>query len=240
MLKKLFVSTFVSCLCASIGFAQTITATVTGTITDASGAVTPNVSITATNVDTNLRYNTRSNESGVYQLSFLPAGNYTVTAEAAGLKKAVYGPVALEVNQTARVDIAMEVGQVSETVEVTAVAPLLQTENAQTGEQIGARQASNLPLNGRNFTSLTLLVPGAITPNPGSFNGPSRQFGGGRPYVNGNREQSNNFLLDGVDINEPIDNLISITRTSTRSPKSRCSPGTPTPSSATAMAPSST
>ncbi|MDQ2900923.1 MAG: TonB-dependent receptor, partial [Acidobacteriota bacterium] len=194
------------CFCA-LTPAQTITGTITGTVTDASGAVAPNVTVTATNTNTNLTNETKTNPAGVYTLPFLPIGSYTVSAEAAGFKKAVIGPFSLETNQTARVDVSMAVGQVSERVEVTGAAPILQTETAQTGAIITAKDAADLPVNGRNFTQLTLLAPGAVTPNPGSFTGP-RQFGGGRPYVNGNREQSNNFLLDGVDINEPIDNLV--------------------------------
>src|SRR5260370_18899925 len=191
----------------SIGSAQTITGSITGTVTDSSGAVVPNVSITATNTSTNFKYDTKTNDAGVYNLQFLPIGQYSLSAEAAGFKKTVLGPFGLETNQIARIDIAMTVGQVSEQVEVTRVSPILQTESAQTGAVITAKDAADLPVNGRNFTQLVLLAPGAVTPNPGSFTGP-RQFGGGRPYVNGNREQTNNFLLDGVDINEPIDNLI--------------------------------
>ncbi len=188
--------------------AQTITGAITGTVTDSSGAVVPNVKVTATNVDTNLAYTALTNDAGVYNLVFVPVGSYTVAAEAPGFKKITLEPIRLEVNRTARVDISMEVGQVTEAVEVTGIAPILQTETTQTGDVITSTQATDLPLNGRNFLSLTLLVPGAITPNPNSFTSPSRSFGGGRPYVNGNREQTNNFLLDGVDINESIDNLV--------------------------------
>src|SRR5229473_2610689 len=207
-MRKLLLLTVPFALClVSIGMAQTITGSITGTVTDSTGAVVPNVTITATNTSTNLKYDTKTNEAGVYNLQFLPIGQYSLSTEAAGFKKTVLGPFGLETNQIARIDISMVVGQVSERVEVTAVSPILQTESAQTGAVITAKDAADLPVNGRNFTQLTLLVPGAVTPNPGSFTGP-RQFGGGRPYVNGNREQSNNFLLDGVDINEPIDNLI--------------------------------
>ncbi|HWQ55360.1 MAG TPA: TonB-dependent receptor [Bryobacteraceae bacterium] len=189
--------------------AQTVTGSITGTVTDSTGAVAPNVVVSAVNTSTNVRSETTTNESGVYILRFLPTGDYTVTAEAKGFKRQVSNPFRVEVNQVARVDISMTLGEVTETVEVAGVAPILQTETTQTGQAITARQATELPLNGRNFVSLTLLAPGSITPDPASFNTPSRSFGGGRPYVNGNREQSNNFLLDGVDINEPIDNLIA-------------------------------
>lgn len=193
---------------AHTAWAQTITGVITGTVVDSSGAAVPNVKIVATNVGTNLTYPTESNDAGIYNFPFLPIGNYTVSAEASGFKKVELGPFKLEVGQTARVDVKMQVGNVAETVQVTAIAPVLQTETTQTGDVITSTTATELPLNGRNFLSLTLLIPGAITPNPGSFNNPSRQFSGGRPYVNGNREQTNNFLLDGIDIDDPIDNVV--------------------------------
>lgn len=211
-MRPRFICAFLTiCLCVFIapGFSQTITGTLNGTVTDPSGGVLPNVKVVATNVDTNIEYTATTNAAGVYNLLFLPVGRYNVSATASGFKKAVLGPYVLEVNQTARVDVRMEVGEVNQSIEVSSIAPILQTESTQTGGTITATQATALPLNGRNFLSLTLLVPGSLTPNPGSFTTPSRSFGGGRPYVNGNREQSNNFLLDGVDINEPIDDLVS-------------------------------
>jgi hypothetical protein len=147
-----------------------------------------------------------ANENGIYNLLFLPIGNYTLAAEVSGFKKATLGPFKLEVNQTARVDIKMEVGDTSQSVEVQAVAPILQTESTQTGETISAGKLTSLPLNGRNFASLTLLVPGAVTTNPKSLGSSNRL--GARPFVNGNREQTNNFMLDGVDVNDSIDNRI--------------------------------
>ncbi|MGH9662585.1 MAG: carboxypeptidase regulatory-like domain-containing protein [Bryobacteraceae bacterium] len=197
------------CLLAVSAAAQTITGAIGGTVTDASGAVVPNVKVTATNVATNLIYNSQSNAAGIYNLLFLPIGDYNVSAESSGFKKLVLGPFKLETAQTARVDIKMEVGEVTQSVEIRDVAPILQTDTTATGDVITGTQAVAIPLKGRNFLSFTLMVPGSITPNPGSFDGPSRSFGGGRPYVNGNREQTNNFLLDGVDINESIDNLVA-------------------------------
>src|SRR6476660_4649122 len=190
-------------------WSQTITGSITGTITDPAGAVVPNASVAARNVNTNITTETKTNSAGVFNLIFLPVGSYTVTVTATGFKTASLAPFALGVNQTVRVDQAMQVGAITESINVTEAAPSLQTESTQTGDVITATQASALPLNGRNFISLTLLVPGSITPYPNNFNNPSRSFGGGRPYVNGNREQTNNFLLDGVDINEPIDNLVA-------------------------------
>ncbi len=191
------------------GNAQTITGAITGTVTDSTGAVIPNVKVTATNTATNIANASQSNEAGIYNFPFLALGNYTITAEAGGFKKSVFGPFRLEVNQTARVDLALEVGLVTESVEITDVAPALQTESTQTGAVINSTKLTDLPLNGRNFASLSLLVPGTVSTNPQNMSTSGRfQNQGGRPYVNGNREQTNNFLLDGVDVNDSIDNRI--------------------------------
>src|SRR6266567_4639743 len=101
----------------SISIGQTTTGAITGTVTDPSGASIPGVKITATNIATNINNTTQNNEAGVYNFPFLPIGDYTVTAEAQGFKKTVLGPFRLEVNQIARVDPAMEVGAVTESVE---------------------------------------------------------------------------------------------------------------------------
>lgn len=191
------------------GFAQTYTATVTGTVTDQQGAAVANAKVTAANQGTKLDYTATTSDSGVYTIPFLPVGVYVITIEASGFKKVVSNEVKLEVNQTARINLSLTVGGVNDTVNVTDVAPVLQTENVTVGGVITGQTATNLPLNGRNFQQLTLLVPGAITPNPGSFTGPGAGYGGGgRPYVNGNREQGNAFLLDGISVDETIDNRI--------------------------------
>ena len=193
---------------ASILRGQTVTATLTGTIADQTGAIVPGVTVTAINQGTQIEYTAESNSAGVYTIPFLPIGTYVVSAELTGFKKAVTNPIKLEVNQTARIDLKLEVGQISDTVSVSGVAPILQTESTVVGQVISGSTTVNLPLNGRNFAQLTLLVPGAVTPNPTSFTGAGRYGGGGRPYVNGMREQGNSFLLDGVSTDETIDNRI--------------------------------
>src|SRR5205085_11907036 len=133
-------------LLVSAAIAQTTTGAITGTVTDPSGAVVPNVKVTATNAATNISNSTQSNDSGLYNFPFLAAGNYKLTAEAQGFKKAVLGPFQLEVNQTARLDVRLEVGAATESVEVTAVAPTLQTESTQTGGVLSATKLTELPL----------------------------------------------------------------------------------------------
>ncbi len=190
-------------------FAQTYTATVTGTVTDPQGAAVPGARVVATNQGTKMEHAAQTSDSGVYTIPFLPVGIYVITIEASGFKKLVSNEIKLEVNQTARINLQLQVGGVSETVNVTDVSPVLQTESVTVGGVISGNTTTALPLNGRNFQQLTLLVPGTITPNPDSFTGPGGGFGGGgRPYVNGNREQGNSFLLDGVSVDETIDNRI--------------------------------
>jgi Carboxypeptidase regulatory-like domain/TonB dependent receptor len=189
---------------------QTITATLTGTITDSNNAVVPNARVAATNQATQNTFTAQTNTSGNYTIPFLPAGEYVVSVEATGFKKVLSSKIQLEVNQTAKMNLELSVGAVSEIVTVNDVAPVLQTENANVGTVISGNTTNNLPLNGRNFQSLTLLVPGAITPAVNSFTSLSPGAFGGRPYVNGNREQTNAFLVDGISVDETIDNRIGI------------------------------
>jgi hypothetical protein len=186
--------------------AQTQFASFTGTITTKDGNPLPGVEVVATNVATQVKYTARSNDVGLYTISALPIGTYKVRAEAASFQPFETNPIKLETGQSARVDISMQLG-VSENVEVVALSPILQTQDAVVGEVISETTIENMPLNGRNFSQLSLLLPGVVTTEPDSFTEP-KNFGSGRPFVNGQREQENNYMLDGVDMNEPIDNLL--------------------------------
>jgi outer membrane receptor protein involved in Fe transport len=187
--------------------AQTHLASLTGTITSSDGLSIPNVEVVATNEATQVKSTAKSNDQGLYTISALPIGTYTVRAEAPQFRPFQSNAIKLESGQTARVDITLGVGGTAEEVEVTAVSPILQTQNAVVGEVISGTTIDRTPLNGRNFSQLALLLPGVITTEPDSFTQP-KNFGAGRPFVNGQREQENNYTLDGVDMNEPIDNLL--------------------------------
>ena len=187
--------------------AQEVSAGITGIVTDPSGAAIAGAEVTARDLDRGLPYVTQSNESGNYALPRVPPGRYEVRVASEGFRTWLQPEVRLEVNQRARIDVTMELGAVTETVEVTAAGPLLQTEKTELGAVISGEQTVDLPLPTRNFIAMTLLVPGVTTTNPSSFNNARRTAGNGRPYVNGNREQANNFLLDGVDNNQVSDNL---------------------------------
>ncbi len=188
--------------------AQTGAASLTGIVSDQSGATVPGATVTATNQATNVVYTAVSNEAGNYTVTSLPVGNYIVKAELSSFKTAATKPIQVEANQIVRIDFKLELGALAETVEVSGESPVLQTESATVGEVISGTTLSALPLNGRNTGQLSLLLPGVVTPNPSSFTA-IRNFGGGRPFVNGNREQTNNYTIDGVDMNESIDNLVA-------------------------------
>jgi hypothetical protein len=186
--------------------AQTQFASFTGTVTSKDGEPVPSVEVVATNVATQVTYTARTNEQGIYTITALPIGEYKVRAQAQGFQPFETNPIRLESGQNARLDVSMTLG-IQESVEVTGVSPILQTQDAVVGEVISEGTIRNLPLNGRNFSQLSLLLPGVVSTDPNSFTEP-KNFGSGRPNVNGQREQENNYMLDGVDMNEVIDNLL--------------------------------
>ena len=194
------------------GWSQEVTASVTGTISDQSAAALTGATVTATSQERGQTYTAVTNDSGLYRIAQLPVGSYAIKVEKAGFAVASVPPFVLTLNQVARIDIAMKVGQASETVEVSAGAPVLKTETTQVDTIINAATNDNMPLASRNYVQLTLLAPGTVSTDPSSFNNGNNTGGyGGRPLINGNREQANNFLLDGMDNNQVSDNLLGYT-----------------------------
>lgn len=197
---------------APSAWSQEVTATIVGNVTDQSGAAISGATVKATSVDRGTVYNAVSNDAGLYRISELPAGSYTLTVEKVGFASVSHDQFVLAVNQVARIDFALKVGQVTETLEVTGAPPVLETDATQVSTVIDAQTNDNLPLASRNYVQLTLLAPGAVTTDPSSFNNGNNTGGyGGRPLINGNREQANNFLLDGMDNNQVSDNLLGYT-----------------------------
>jgi hypothetical protein len=188
--------------------AQTQFGSFTGTVGGRDGNPLNDVEVAATHQGTQVQYKARSNAEGVYTISALPIGTYRIRAQAPNFQVSETNPIQLESGQTARVNITMQLGA-AETIEVTGVAPILQTQDAVVGEVISGTTIQAMPLNGRNFSQLSLLLPGVVTTAPDLFTQPKNLDGsGGRPEVNGQRAQANNYLLDGIDMNEPIDNLL--------------------------------
>jgi len=196
-------------LAASPSLSQEVSAGVTGQVSDPSGAAVVGASVTARDLDRGTLWPTKTNAEGVYALPRIPPGRYEIRVTAPGFRAAVHPSLQLEINQRARLDIQLELGSLTETVQVQAEAALLQTDTTQVGAVIGSVTNVNLPLNGRNFVRLTLLAPGVTTANPAGFSNGRRTTGGGRPYVNGNREEANNFMLDGVDNNHATSNMVA-------------------------------
>jgi Carboxypeptidase regulatory-like domain len=188
---------------------QEVTAGITGTVTDHSGAAVVDALVTATDVQRGTSFSTRSNVDGMYYLQRIPVGTYRISAESEAFSTASLPPFTLVLNQIARLDIHMVLGPRKEVVQVSGEAPLLQTQNTEVSTIIDAETNVALPLASRNYVQLALLVPGAVTPNREAIATANRIDMAGQPYINGNREQDNNFLLDSMDNNQVSDNLVA-------------------------------
>ena len=174
---------------------------ITGEVKDQSGAVAPNIFVTVTNTGTNASRFTSTNEAGIYSFPSLAPGNYQVRVEATGFQTITRTNIELEVQQTARIDFTLVVGQAAQAVEVSAAAQMLTTENATVGTVIGQKSIEDLPLNGRNFLQLVALSPN-VTYGFMAPNNVQRRQGGTRTEQNisiaGMRGVWNNYTLDGI------------------------------------------
>lgn len=175
-------------------YAQIDTGTILGTVKDPSGAVVAKARVTLTNTGTAVAFTTETEENGRYIFPAIKIGLYQVTVEASGFKKAIRSGIQLNIQQQAEINFALETGEISQTMEVTAEAPLLQTQESSVGQSIGAATINNLPLNGRDWTNLARLSAGVNLPQNGAR--ASNQFA-----ANGTRPAQNNYMLDGIDNN---------------------------------------
>ncbi len=205
-LRRLVLALCLACLVSGSGLAVGPTGTIVGTVSDPSEAVIPKAQVTVRNQGTNATRVVLTNGDGDFSVPLLPPGMYEVSAEKAGFRLSVHGDINLDVDQTVRADFVLQIGQPSEQVVVTETVPIVQTDTSTLGQVLERKQVSELPLNERNFLTFALLVPGGQMPVQGSQN--STQ--GGAISVNGAREQSNDFLLDGVDNNDLYINQYSV------------------------------
>jgi hypothetical protein len=180
--------------------AQATSATLTGTVKDPSGGLLPGVTITARHVATNETRTAVTNDEGLYRLTNLPRGTYQVTSELQGFKTVTNPDVLLTVGDSVRLDFTLEVGQVSETIEVVGTAALVNTEEGRLSYLVDEKRVAELPLNGRNAFQLMELQPGSAANPANVVLGGSA--GGNTAFVNGQRNRANNFLLDGTDNND--------------------------------------
>ena len=183
---------------ALVASAQSTTGSIQGRITDAQSGTLPGVSVTVRNVDTQLTRDTVTNESGNYDVQLLPPGAYEIVAGLTGFRTQQRTGVRLTVNQAARIDFQLELSSVQESVEVRGQAPLVETVDSAVRQVIDAEQLVELPLNGRNFRALALLVPGVQS----EVQGGTLSNRGGGVNINGAGLTDNNFLLDGFNNND--------------------------------------
>jgi Carboxypeptidase regulatory-like domain/TonB dependent receptor len=181
-----------------IAGAQTNTATLSGTVMDSAGAVVPNVAITVSSKATGLKRQATTNNEGLFTLPLLPPGIYSLQAQREGFSVAEIEDIELPVAGQVSQDIVLQVSGVRETVSVSAAPPLLQTDTSALAEIVNNTQVDLLPINGRDYRRLTVLLPGAA---PRSQRGSLGSF-----TVNGQREKANIFLIDGVDNNDSFRN----------------------------------
>jgi len=199
-------------VCIASAHGQTVTGSVTCEVTDPSGAVVTGASVVAHSLDTNVDYPAKSNSSGLVRIDFLPIGHYQVTAQASGFNTETLPAFTLEVLQTANFNIKLSVGSSKETVSVSAAAaPILDTTDPTISSTFTSNTIQNFPLNGLDFSAITLYVPGAISTygTSGTTSFERSTYNSDTPNFNGNRAQANNYTLDGIDMNETFNNLIS-------------------------------
>jgi hypothetical protein len=204
---------YVALFCLSSALAQTVAGSITGEVTDQSGALVTGANVTAENTATSVKTSVKTNAAGMYTIRFLPIGSYTVTIEATGFSKQTVPPFALEIDQTAKINVQLEIGTSVSVLVQSDFHPILDTSDATLGTTLSTREIENVPLNGRNFSSLTLFQPGAIDTDPTGMGGNNaierNTYNSGVAAINGNREQENNYTLEGAENNEPQNNLIA-------------------------------
>jgi len=181
--------------------AQVVNATLTGIVSDASGATVSGVKVAATNTGTNISHEAKSDSAGVYTIPALAPGEYRLEASQPGFKKQVVSGVVLQVAEQARLNVTLQVGEVSESVSVVAAAPLVNSENATVGSVITEKRVLDLPLNGRNLMQLTLLSGGIDEGGTSNAKGGILNLGFA-PSAAGMPAAENNYLLDGADNTE--------------------------------------
>lgn len=187
--------------------AQTFRGSIQGTVTDVSGAAIPGAQIKVFSPGTGLSRTVSTNEQGGYQAAELPLGSYSITIEKSGFRSLTLTGIPVSVGSPARADAKLTTGMVQESVEVSADVPLVETASNTTGGTIEANEAAELPINGGDYTKLLELVPGASSDPVGSTESAGSY---GLFSLNGNRGRSNNYLLDGTDMNDGYRNLPSV------------------------------
>jgi hypothetical protein len=198
---------FLAAVCAPAAVAQTFRGSIQGSITDSTGAAVAGAQVKVFSTETGLSRTVSANDRGEYVASELPLGTYSVTVEKEGFRTTTLTQIPVSVGSPTRADVKLATGTVEQVVEVNADVPLVETSSNTTGGTIEASEAAELPINGRDYTKLLELVPGASSDPVGSTESAGSY---GLFSLNGNRGRSNNYLLDGTDMNDGYRNLPSV------------------------------
>ncbi|HSM84712.1 MAG TPA: carboxypeptidase regulatory-like domain-containing protein, partial [Candidatus Limnocylindrales bacterium] len=199
----------ITVLFAVAAFGQT-TASIQGSVADASGAAIVGATITITNNATGIQRTTQSNGAGDYEVPALPPGTYTVQAQMKGFETLVAKNLQLQVNKNAVQNFSLKVASTNEVVTVEATAPMIETTTVSVGQTIDQRTVQEIPLNGRHFVDLGLLIPGSVTPPQNGFlTAPLRGQGSFAFNTAGNREDTVNFMVNGINLNDMVQNQIT-------------------------------
>src|SRR6184192_2207982 len=204
-----FVLLILVCAATIPALAQS-TASLTGIVTDASGAAVPNAKVTVTNKATGVSFNTQTDSAGAYLIPSLPIGVYDIEVTASGFQKALVTDLDLPVATSVTRNVQLRIGETSVTVEITADAVILDTATNSMGQVINDKYVQDIPLNGRHFTDLSLLTPGTITPPANGFlSFPLRGQGSFGINTAGQREDTTNWLVNGINLNDNVQNQIT-------------------------------
>ncbi|MGA7626809.1 MAG: carboxypeptidase-like regulatory domain-containing protein, partial [Candidatus Acidiferrales bacterium] len=188
-----FLAVFACCLLFTVSLAgQSFYGSIVGTVTDSSGAALPGAAVTLSSADSGFRRTDVTAADGSYNFVNLVPGTYSVEVNSKGFNKTVRTGIGLEVQAVVRIDIQMQVGTVEQTVQVSAAAQLMQTENTSLGQVIGTQTVDDLPLNGRNVLNLVSLVPGVVTQGGAAGNLTTQNiFASGNYQINGGTANQN-------------------------------------------------
>jgi Carboxypeptidase regulatory-like domain len=204
-----FVLLILVCALAASTMAQS-TASLTGVVTDATGATVPNAKLTLINQATGVSSNSQTDSTGTYLFPSLPIGTYRMEVTAAGFQKAVVIDIELPVATSVTRNVPLKIGEASATVEITAQAAVIDTATNSMGQVIDNKTVQDIPLNGRHFTDLSLLTPGTMTPPANGFlSSPLRGQGSFGINTAGQREDTTNWLVNGINLNDPVQNQIT-------------------------------
>ncbi|MGB8438419.1 MAG: TonB-dependent receptor [Candidatus Acidiferrales bacterium] len=197
------------CFC-NLSLQAQSTANLNGTVTDMSGATVPNAKVVVTNQATGVEWNAQTNSAGLYAVTSLPPGNYQITITASGFQTLILKDLRLDVAMSVTKDLQLTVGAVSQQVEVTTAAPLIETSTTGVGQVINSKTVQEIPLNGRHFVDLNLLTPGTVTPPANGFlTAPLRGQGSFAINTAGQREDTTNWLINGINLNDPSQNQVT-------------------------------